>query len=70
MARIDIRDDENQCRTTQIVYGSGEALIEDDTLANQITIYSRSGNYVPVYKDEIEYFVKALDKAKELGWFD
>lgn len=70
MARIDIRDDENQCRTIQIVYGSGDALIEDDTLSNQLNIYSRSGKYVSIDKSEIEYFLKALDKAKELGWFD
>lgn len=71
MATIDIRARENAGRISTIVYGGGGALIEKEKIdQDTFNIYDSRGRWLQIAIGDIDNLLLALDKAKELGWFD
>lgn len=71
MATIDIRDGANDGPINCIIFGRDDACIElEKGEPTTINVYGQLGQMTRINKDEINNLVKAIDKAKELGWFD
>lgn len=71
MATIDIRARENSGRVSAIVYGGGGAKIEKEEIdQDTFNIYDSRGRWLRIDIGDIDNLLLALDKAKELGWFD
>lgn len=70
MAVIDIRREPDIERINNIIFGAGDAQIEHDHSMDRINVYSISGDWIALDKEDIPFLIKAFEKAKELGWMD
>lgn len=77
MARLDIRDDQTDVEIDEIRFHDavetsyiGEKLTRRPDMQREVCIKSNDGDRIDVNKDNVDMLIKALQKAKQLGWFN